>query len=189
MNDDPVIGFESAEAWTQWLEENHAEVPGVWVKLAKKGSRHTTVSYEDAVKVALCFGWIDGQKRKLDDDYSIQRFTPRRRRSPWSRINRDRAEALIAQGLMRPAGLAEIERAKADGRWDAAYEPPSTATVPDDFQAALDQHPDAQAFFEQLNKTNRFAMIYRITTAKKPETRQKRIAQFIAMLKAGEKLY
>jgi uncharacterized protein YdeI (YjbR/CyaY-like superfamily) len=146
MNDLPVIAFESGAAWTQWLEEHHAASQGLWMKIAKKGSGQSTVSYQEALTTALCFGWIDGQKNKFDEQYWLQKFTPRRSQSPWSRINRQKAEELIAQGQMRPAGLAEIERAKADGRWEAAYESQSQIVVPDDFQAALHENPAAQAF-------------------------------------------
>lgn len=188
MNELPVIPFESDQAWEQWLEENHAMSQGLWLKVAKKGSGHASVTYAEALDVALCFGWIDGQKNKFDDEYWLQKFTPRRARSPWSRINREKAEALIGQGKMRPAGLQEIERAQADGRWDAAYSSQRNIEVPDDFQALLDANPEAREFFEQLNKANRYGILYQITTAKKLETRQRRIDKFIAMLNAKEKL-
>ena len=189
MKELPVLQFESEAAWTRWLEDHHQAAQGVWLKIAKKGSGQSTVSYQEAVNSALCFGWIDGQGKKLDEQFWLQKFTPRRSKSLWSRINREKAKALIDQGQMRPAGLAEVERARADGRWQAAYESPSRMTVPDDFQAALAENPAAQAFFEQLNSTNRYAILSRITTAKKAETRQKWIERFIAMLNAGEKLY
>jgi uncharacterized protein YdeI (YjbR/CyaY-like superfamily) len=189
MPDLPIIAFDTEESWTAWLEENHATVQGLWLKIAKKGSVQSTVLYPAALMVALCFGWIDGQKQKFDDDFWLQKFTPRRPKSIWSRINRDKVNELIEQGKMRPAGQREIDLAKADGRWDAAYESQSRITVPDDFQAALDQNPDAQAFFDQLNSSNRYAMLFRITTAKKPATRQKHIDKFIAMLNANEKIH
>jgi uncharacterized protein YdeI (YjbR/CyaY-like superfamily) len=173
----------------QWLEENHDSVQGIWLKIAKKSSKQTSISYAEAIDVALCFGWIDGQKGKLDDDFWIQKFTPRRKNSPWSRINRDKATILITQSKMRPSGLKEVERAKADGRWDKAYASQSQITIPEDFQVELDKNPDAQAFFDQLNSANRYAFLYRITTAKKAETRQKRIDKFIAMLNAQEKFH
>ncbi len=189
MVDLPVISFETEADWEKWLEANHATAPGLWLKIAKKDSGHTTVLYPEALNVALCFGWIDGQKSKFDDEYWLQKFTPRRSKSLWSRINREKVTALIEQGRMREAGLKEIDRAKADGRWDAAYESQSKITVPDDFQTALNQNPAAQAFFDQLNSVNRYAILHRITTAKRAETRQKRIDQFIMMLNAGEKIH
>jgi uncharacterized protein YdeI (YjbR/CyaY-like superfamily) len=189
VTDLPIIAFESADAWEEWLEEHHAAAQGVWLKFAKKASGKPSVTYVEAVNAALCFGWIDGQAKGFDADYSLQRFTPRRPKSAWSQINRGRADTLIAQGKMRAAGLREVERARADGRWDAAYASPSRIEVPEDFQAALDANPAAAEFFATLTGTNRYAFLYRITTAKKPETRQKRIEQFIAMLAAGEKLY
>jgi len=177
------------EEWEAWLEANHASSSGVWLLLIKKGSTKSGPTYAEALDVALCFGWIDGQAKKLDDDFSLQRFSPRRPRSVWSQRNRDKVQALIEAGRMRPAGMAEIERARADGRWDAAYAPPSTAEVPDDLQAAIDANPAAAAFFATLDRQNRFALIYRTTTAKKPETRARRIAQFVEMLARHEKLH
>ncbi len=187
MNDLPVIAFESEAAWTEWLEAHHTSSQGLWMKIAKKDLGHATVSYQEALTAALCFGWIDGQKNKLDDEYWLQKFTPRRARSPWSRINREKAEHLIAQGQMRPAGLAEVERAKADGRWQAAYASQREIAVPDDLQAALRENPAAQALFDRLNSANRYVVLYEVTTAKKPETRQRRIDKFIAMLNTGKK--
>lgn len=189
MTDYPIILFASQALWEQWLEEQHADVQGVWLKLAKKGAEQPTVSYAEALDVALCFGWIDGQKKGFDDQYWLQKFTPRRPRSIWSKVNQGKVAVLIEQGRMRDAGMKEIERAKADGRWEAAYEPASSITVPDDLQAALDENPDAKAFFEQLNSANRYAILHRVITARKPETRRNRIEKFIAMLKAGEKLH
>lgn len=185
----PIIPFESEAAWEGWLEQNHASSPGLWLKIAKKGSGYESVDYAGALDVALCFGWIDGQKNKFDDEYWLQKFTPRRPRSKWSKINREKVERLIAEGRMREAGLAEIEAAKADGRWDAAYESQSKITVPDDLQAALDANPEAKAFFDTLNSANRYAILYRVDEAKRPETRQRRIDNFIDMLNKGEKLY
>jgi len=182
----PTIHFESESEWEIWLENNYDSSQELWLKIAKKDSSYVSVSYKEAVVIALCFGWIDSQKRKFDDDFWIQRFTPRRNKSTWSQVNRNMVETLIEQGRMRPSGLKEIEKAKDDGRWEQAYAPPSTITVPDDFQAELDKNPDAQEFFNQLNKSNRYAFLYQITTAKKPETRQKRIIKFIAMLNAKE---
>jgi uncharacterized protein YdeI (YjbR/CyaY-like superfamily) len=184
-----VRAFDSAEAWERWLEEHHAEVPGVWIKFAKKGSGVPTVTYMEALQAALRFGWIDGQARSIDDAFYRQRFTPRRARSIWSKRNRDFATALIEAGRMEPAGLREVERARADGRWDAAYDAPSTATVPDDLQRALDASPAAAERFTTLNSQNRYAILHRVQTARKPETRARRIETFVAMLAEGRTLY
>ena len=184
-----IMLFNSEQDWEQWLEEHHTTSPGTWLKIAKKEAGKESVSYQEALTVALCFGWIDGQKNKFDNEYWLQKFTPRRPRSPWSAINRDKATQLIEQSKMREAGLREVERARQDGRWDTAYASQSKATVPDDLQAALDQNEAAKAFFEQLNSVNRYAILYRIQSAKKPETRQKRIAQFVEMLAEKKKLY
>jgi uncharacterized protein YdeI (YjbR/CyaY-like superfamily) len=181
--------FASTEEWEAWLREHHETAPGVWIRFARKGSGVPTVTYLEALHVALCFGWIDGQARSVDDASYVQRFTPRRVRSMWSKRNRDFARALIEAGRMQPAGLREIERAKADGRWDAAYDAPSTATVPEDLQAALDADPAAAERFAALNSQNRYAILHRIQTAKKPETRARRIERFVAMLAAGETPY
>jgi uncharacterized protein YdeI (YjbR/CyaY-like superfamily) len=185
----PVLELATQADWERWLDANHGDADAVWLKFAKKGSGVETVNYAEALEVALCYGWIDGQSRRLDDRFYLQRFTPRRKRSPWSRINRDKALALIEAGRMRPAGLAEIERAKADGRWDAAYEPASTATVPEDLQRALDANPRAKEFFESLSSQNRYAIYYRLRDAKKPDTRARRIEKFVSMLAAGEKIH
>ena len=185
----PIIVFESEQAWEMWLEGEHESSTGLWLKIAKKDSGIESVYYQEALTVALCFGWIDGQKKKFDDSYWLQRFTPRRPKSKWSQINRDKAIELIEQGRMREAGLLEVERAKEDGRWDAAYAPQSKITIPDDFQQALDQNPAALAFFEQLNSANRFAILSQIHDAKRPATRQRRIAKYIDMLNKNEKLY
>lgn len=188
-DDLPVIAFESAAAWDAWLADHHGDATGVWLKLAKKGSGIPSVSYSEAVDVALCHGWIDGQKGSLDGQFWLQRFTPRKPGSKWSRINTQRAAALIESGRMRPAGLREVERAKADGRWEAAYHSQSTATVPADFAAALAENAEASAFFETLNSANRYAILYRIADAKRPETRAKRIAGFVAMLSEHKQLH
>lgn len=185
----PIISFESEAAWEQWLEDNYTDTVGLWMKIAKKESAHTTVLYPEALNVALCFGWIDGQKKKFDDEFWLQKFTPRRVKSLWSQVNRDKVAELIEQGRMREAGHKEIERAKADGRWDAAYSSASMISEPDDFLAALEANPAAKAFYETLNKTNRYSILFQITTAKKAETRQKRIDQFVVMLSEGKKLY
>jgi uncharacterized protein YdeI (YjbR/CyaY-like superfamily) len=185
----PIVTFPSREAWAAWLDEHHTDSAGVWLAVPKKGAGEVGVSYAEALEVALCYGWIDGQKGKLDERFWLQRFAPRRPRSIWSRVNRDKALALIARGEMKPAGLREVERAQADGRWQAAYEPPSTMTVPDDLQAALATNPAAADFFAALDRTNRYAILHRIQTAKKPETRSRRIETFVAMLAEGKKLY
>jgi uncharacterized protein YdeI (YjbR/CyaY-like superfamily) len=185
----PVLTCETQEAWRAWLEVHHASSAGVWLRIARKGAAEPTVSYEDALTEGLCFGWIDGQKKKLDEVVWLQKFTPRRPRSLWSRRNREKAEGLMRSGAMRPAGLREVERAKSDGRWEAAYDSHSTAEVPEDLQAALDSHPAAKAFFETLDAANRYAILWRLQTAKKPDTRQRRLSQFIDMLERQEKLH
>ena len=179
----PVVYFASPAQMEAWLEEHGESSEGIRRKLAKKGSGNTSVVYADAVEVALCHGWIDGQARRLDEQHYLQRFTPRRPRSKWSRINREKAERLIAESRMRPAGLREIERAREDGRWDDAYDSPTTATVPDDFQQALDADPGAREFFESLGSTKRYSFLYRIADAKRPETRARRIAEYVELLR------
>ena len=185
----PVVSFESTDAWDAWLAAHHADSPGLWLKIAKKGAAGRSVSYSDALDVALCHGWIDGQKGRLDDHYWLQRFTPRKRGSKWSKINTERAAALIASGRMRPAGLGEVERARADGRWEQAYESQSRVTVPEDLARALAANPRAREFFATLDSANRYAVLYRIGTAKRPETRAKRIDAFVAMLSEHKKLH
>jgi uncharacterized protein YdeI (YjbR/CyaY-like superfamily) len=182
----PTIAFASAAEWEEWLEANHAVSDGVWIKMAKKDAGIESVRYPEVLESALCFGWIDGRREALDERCFLQRYTPRRSRSRWSRINRDKALRLIEEGRMRPSGLAEVERAKADGRWAAAYAGQKTSTVPDDLQRELDARPQAKAFFAGLNSQNRYAILYRLQDAKKPETRARRLAQFVAMLEAGE---
>ncbi|MFF3373708.1 YdeI family protein [Streptomyces sp. NPDC002680] len=184
-----TLAFESAEAFEAWLGENHTTSPGIWLKLRKKNPGAVALNYAQALEVALCYGWIDGQKAGLDDQWWLQRFTPRRPRSKWSKINRDKVAVLIEQGRMRPAGQAEIDRAKADGRWEAAYDSAKTATVPDDLAAALLADPAAAAFFETLDRQNRYAILYRVHEAKRPETRARRIETYVAMLAKGEKLH
>jgi uncharacterized protein YdeI (YjbR/CyaY-like superfamily) len=184
-----VRPFASREKWAAWLEKNHASAPGIWLKFAKKASGIKTVTFAEAVEVALCYGWIDGQSQSLDETWYLQRFTPRRPKSVWSKINRARALELIEKGEMKPAGLAEVERAQADGRWDAAYDSPSTATVPDDFKKALKKSPKAEKLFEGLDSQNRYAILHRIQTARKPETRARRIEQLVSMLAEGKTLY
>jgi uncharacterized protein YdeI (YjbR/CyaY-like superfamily) len=187
--DQPVLAFESQAAWESWLAKHHQTSPGLWLKFAKKGSGHATVSYQQALEVALAHGWIDGQKDSFDDAWWLQRFTPRGPRSKWSRINRDKAAELIASGKMQPAGLREVERAKADGRWEAAYHSQSTIQVPDDLRQELDQNPQARAFFETLDSANRYAILYRLQEAKKPETRARRLQKFMQMLSERQKLH
>ncbi|MFF9341557.1 YdeI family protein [Streptomyces sp. NPDC014773] len=182
-----TVTFDSAEAFEAWLGEHHADSPGLWLKLRKKGPGIVALDYAQALDVALCYGWIDGQKAKFDELWWLQRFTPRRRNSRWSKVNRDKVAALTAQGRMRPPGQAEVDRAKADGRWEAAYDSARTATVPDDLAAALAAEPAAAAFFETLGSAHRFAVLYRVQDTKRPETRARRIEQFVAMLAKGEK--
>jgi uncharacterized protein YdeI (YjbR/CyaY-like superfamily) len=183
------LPFASKDDWAAWLQEHHEGSDGVWVKLAKKGSGRESVTYAEAVEAALAYGWIDGQTRGLDDDWYLQRFTPRRARSRWSRLNREKATRLIERGEMRPAGLREVARAKADGRWDDAYHPPSTATVPKDLERALADNPAAREAFQALDRTNRYAILHRVEAAKRPETRARRIEEFVAGLARGEKPY
>jgi len=185
----PVMAFESTEAWDAWLSAHHADSPGLWLKIAKKGSAGQSISYSDALDVALCYGWIDGQKGRHDDDYWLQRFTRRKPGSNWSKINTERAAALIASSRMRPAGLREIEQAQADGRWERAYQSQSRITVPEDLARALEANPRARQFFATLDATNRYAVLYRITGAKRPETRAKRIDTFVAMLGEHKKIH
>jgi uncharacterized protein YdeI (YjbR/CyaY-like superfamily) len=185
----PVMSFESTDAWDAWLAAHYADSGGLWLKIAKKGSAGRSISYSDALDVALCHGWIDGQKGRHDDEYWLQRFTPRKPRSNWSKINTERASALIASGRMRPAGLGEVEQAQADGRWEQAYESQSRVTVPEDLARALAANQRARAFFATLDSTNRYAILYRIGTAKRPETRAKRIDTFVSMLSEHKKIY
>lgn len=190
MPDDlPVHLFSSPAELESWLEGNHDSADGVWLKIAKKGADEPSVTYAEALELALCFGWIDSQKRGFDATHFLQRFTPRRPRGRWSKINREKAEALIAAGRMRPAGLAEVEAAKADGRWEAAYEGQRTAEVPPDLRRELDADPAAREFFEGLDSANRYAILYRLDEAKKPETRERRLRKFVAMLARGEKIH
>lgn len=188
-DDLPIMLFVSLAELEDWLEEHHARSDGLWLKIAKKASGVESVSYAEALEVALCFGWIDSQKRGFDEKHFLQRFTPRRPRGKWSRNNRDAAEELIATGKMRPAGLAEVEAAKADGRWQAAYAGQRTAEVPDDLQRELDANPTARESFARLDSANRYAILYRLNDAKKPETRERRLRKFVAMLERGEKIH
>lgn len=185
----PQLPFASAAAWESWLEENHRAADGVWIRMSKKGSGIDSVRYPEVLDSALCFGWIDGRRESLDERFFLQRFTPRRPRSRWSRINREKAERLIEEGRMRPAGLAEVERARTDGRWEAAYEGQRAITVPVDLQLELDARPEAKAFFSELGSQNRYAILYRLAEAKRPETRARRLAKFVAMLEARETIH
>ncbi len=178
----PILQFPTQEAWALWLDQNHTRNEGVWLKFAKKASPFTTVGFSEALEEALCYGWIDGQVARHDEHFFLHRFTPRRPRSNWSQINRENVERLIAAKRMRPTGLEQVKAAKEDGRWDAAYAPQSKATVPDDLQQALEENPKAKAFFETLRGANRYAILYRVREAKRPETRAKRIAQYVGML-------
>jgi uncharacterized protein YdeI (YjbR/CyaY-like superfamily) len=185
----PIILFEGQEEWVEWLDAHHETAAGVWLRLAKKAAPLQSVSYAEALEVALCYGWIDSQKRRYDESSWLQKFTPRGRKSLWSQINREKAEHLIATQQMKPAGLRAVEAAQQDGRWAAAYASPRNATIPEDFQAALDANEAAHAFFTTLDRQNRYAILHRLQTARKAETRARRIAQFVAMLAKQEKLY
>ena len=185
----PVLAFKSQQAWDDWLASQAVDSKGLWLKLAKKSSGIASVSKPEAVDIALCHGWIDGQLDSFDDQYSLVRFTPRRQTSKWSERNRTRALQLVDMGRMLPAGAKEIERAQKDGRWGAAYAPQRTAEVPDDLRAALAKNKKAGKFFETLNGANRYAILYRVHNAKKPETRAARIEKFVAMLAAGETIH
>jgi uncharacterized protein YdeI (YjbR/CyaY-like superfamily) len=184
-----VLEFRTPRDWEKWLDKNYENPDGVWLRIAKKGSKSPTVSYAEALNVALCYGWIDAQKRAESESSWLQRFMPRRSRSIWSKINREKALALIDAGKMKPAGLSEVTRAQQDGRWDAAYDSPKTATVPADFQKALDESRAAREFFKTLSAANRYAILWRLQTAKRPETRARRIENFIQMLEKGETLH
>lgn len=181
--------FKTAAAWRRWLAKQHGTSPGLWLQLAKKESGITSITYAEALDEALCYGWIDGQKQKFDQEYWLQKFTPRRRNSLWSQVNRQKVLALIEQGRMQPAGLAVIEEAKANGRWDAAYSSSSQSEAPADLVAALAANPDAAAFFETLDRRNRYAIYFRLQTVRRAETRAAKVATFVAMLSRGETLY
>lgn len=178
----PIIPFASQAAWEAWLEEHHDTANGLWLKIAKKNSEIDTVTYAEALEIALCYGWIDGQKGSFDGTYFLQRFTPRRPKSKWSKVNRDKVLALSRAGRMKPAGLTAVAQAQSDGRWEQAYDAQSAAPVPDDLRAALDANPEAAAFFATLKSANRYAILYRVQDAKRPETRVRRIEQYVAML-------
>ena len=185
----PIISFETQQDWERWLTEHHTETEGIWLKIAKKEAGISSVNYAEALESAICYGWIDGQKASFDDKYWLQKFTPRRAKSIWSKVNCTKALALIAEGRMQPAGIRQVELAQADGRWESAYESQSKITIPDDFQKELDNNPKAQEFFTTLNSVNRYAILFRIQTAKKPETRSARISTFIEMLSNNQKLH
>ena len=185
----PVMVFENKEAWETWLSEHFDESAGLWLRIAKKSAGAQSVSYHEALEVALCYGWIDGQKERFDQRFWMQKFTPRGPTSIWSKLNRAKALELIDQGRMQPAGLTAIENAKENGRWSTAYDSHRTAVAPDDFLKALEKNPEARAFFARLSSQNRYAILFRIQTAKKIETRQKRILRFVEMLAKHKTLY
>jgi uncharacterized protein YdeI (YjbR/CyaY-like superfamily) len=184
-----IIAFENSTTWRSWLDKNHTKVDGVWLRLYKKASNHPTVTYAEALDEALCYGWIDGQIKKYDEKSYLQKFTPRRTKSMWSKRNIEHVARLTELGLMMPAGISEVERAKEDGRWAAAYDAPSTMTIPDDFIAELKKHPIAEKFFATLNKTNTYAIAWRLQTAKTDETRKRRLNNIIALLNSEQKLH
>jgi uncharacterized protein YdeI (YjbR/CyaY-like superfamily) len=186
---EPSRLFASQKAWAAWLEKNHRKSDGLWLRLAKKNSGLKSVSYAEALEIALCYGWIDGQKRPNSEQLWLQRFLPRSARSIWSKINREKALALTARGEMKPAGLEAIELAKNNGRWESAYDSPRAAEIPEDFQAALNANPSARAFFESLDRANRYAVLFRIQTVKKAVTRAGKIRQFVEMLERNEKIH
>jgi len=185
----PILPFANQKKWASWLAKQHEKSNGVWLQLAKKDSGIPSITYDEAVEVALCYGWIDGQKKGYDDKYWLQKFTPRGPKSIWSKINTEKAERLIANGEMKPVGLKAIEAAKQDGRWDAAYASQKNIALPEDFQAALDKNKEAKTFFSKLKSSERYSILFRIQTAKKPETRARRIQQFVEMLERNEKIH
>jgi uncharacterized protein YdeI (YjbR/CyaY-like superfamily) len=184
-----ILELKSQKNWRAWLDKNHSQTDGVWLKFAKKTSGIKTVNYAEALEEALCYGWIDSQAKSLDDKYYLQKFSPRRSRSIWSKINVGKVEKLIAEGKMQPAGLAQIEAAKADGRWQAAYSSPADITEPPEFLAALNKNKKAKEFYANLSKSNRYAILWRLHNAKRPSTRARNIEKFIAMLAAGQKFH
>jgi uncharacterized protein YdeI (YjbR/CyaY-like superfamily) len=186
---EPIVEVADAAGWHAWLAANHGRSRAALLRIPKAGRGTATLTYSEALDVALAWGWIDGQKRGLDDSAWLQRFTPRTAKSPWSKINRARAEALLSAGKMQPPGLAEVERARSDGRWERAYDGPRTSTVPDDLAAALARLPKARAFFESLDSANRYSILYRLQTAKTDQTRAERIAKFVTMCARGETLH
>jgi uncharacterized protein YdeI (YjbR/CyaY-like superfamily) len=189
LNTNPVLFFEKKEDWNNWLENNHSESKGIWIKIMKKASGIESLNYKEALEVALCYGWIDGQKNPFNDVAWLQKFTPRNPKSIWSKINKEKAELLIKEEKMRAAGLTAIENAKLNGNWDIAYDSYKTASIPDDLQLEFDRNESARSFFETLNRTNRYAILFRIQNTKNAITRKNRIDKFIQMLEKKEKLY
>jgi uncharacterized protein YdeI (YjbR/CyaY-like superfamily) len=185
----PILTLGSQTEWEAWLDAEHAASDGVWVKFAKKGSGVETVDYDEALDVALCYGWIDSQVLRYDERFYLQKFTPRRSRSKWSQINREKIEQLTKRGRMKPAGIEQVELAKADGRWEAAYASPANIEVPDDLKSALEASPKAAESWDELSKSNRFAIVYQLQDAKKPETRARRLEKFVGMLERGERFH
>jgi len=185
----PIIAFESSEAWETWLAENHTQPTGIWMRISKKGTNVPSVTYAEALDVALCYGWIDGQKKIFDDQSWLQKFTPRRARSGWSKVNTQHVDRLTREGRMKPAGLVQMESAKRDGRWENAYPPQSAAEPPEDFIKELNKNEKAKAFFRTLTQRNIFPIVYRLQSAKRPETRRRRMEEIIAMFERGEKFY
>jgi len=185
----PILPFANKKKWMDWLAKLHDKSSGAWLKIGKKDSGISSVTYEEALDVALCYGWIDGQKKGFDDQYWLQKFTPRGPKSIWSKINTEKAERLIASGEMKPSGLKAMELARQDGRWDAAYASQKNITIPEDFQAALDKNKKAKTFFATLKSAERYSFLFRIHNSKKPEMRAKRIQQFVEMLARGEKIH
>jgi uncharacterized protein YdeI (YjbR/CyaY-like superfamily) len=188
-DDLPIKEFATAAAFERWLAKEHARSGGIWMRFRTKAAPTRSVTYAEAVDVALCYGWIDGQALRGDEHWYLQRFTPRRPRSRWSKLNTERVARLTKEGRMQPAGIAQVEAAKVDGRWNAAYAPPSQRTVPEDFLRALEKNREAKAFFATLDRRNTYAISYRLEDAKRPETRERRIREFIEKLARGEKLY
>ena len=187
LNTIPIIEFETAETFETWLVENHDNFSGLWIKIFKKDSKKKTISYAEALDVALCYGWIDGQKKAFDEQSWLQKFCPRREKSIWSKVNIGHVERLTNEGRMRPAGLKTVEKAKADGNWEKAYDSPSKMTIPEDFLKEISKNKEAEAFFLTLNKANLFSIGFRLQTAKKQETRERRMKKIIEMLAKGEK--
>ncbi|PSL42856.1 uncharacterized protein YdeI (YjbR/CyaY-like superfamily) [Chitinophaga niastensis] len=185
----PLLTFETQQEWAHWLEKNHAQPDGVWLRMYKKHTNIVSINYAQALEEALCYGWIDGISKSIDDVSFMQKFTPRRAKSIWSERNTQHIARLTAEGKMKPAGMHEVEKAKADGRWEKAYATSKDATIPEDFMAALNKNKKAKAFFDTLNKQNLFAIYFRLQSAKKPETRANRIKTFIAMLEKQEKFH
>ena len=185
----PILFLKNQAEWNKWLDKNHAKSDGVWLKFAKKNSGEESINYAEGLEVALCYGWIDSQAKSLDNKFYLQKFTPRRSKSVWSKVNTEKIKKLIAEGKMKPAGMAQVEQAKADGRWKDAYEPQSRAVAPEDFKVALDKNPKAKVFYDSLNSANRYAFIFRLRSVKRPQTRAAKIEKFIIMLQNHEKFH